>query len=138
MAAPNIKIKEVAFYFYPVKDMAQARQFYEGILGLEVEANYEERFVEYNINGQTLALGQEGHGFEAGLPGGSIWLEVENIEQVVAELKAKNITLKMELTETPVCWMAVILDPSGNPIGVHQLKESGSQEAHQGNTCELC
>jgi predicted enzyme related to lactoylglutathione lyase len=118
----NIKIKEVAFYFYPVKDMAQARQFYEGVLGLDVEANYEERFVEYNINGQTLALGQEGHGFEAGLPGSSIWLEVENMEQVLAVLKEKNVPIKTEPIETPVCRMAVVLDPSGNPIGLHQLK----------------
>ena len=44
-------IKEIAFTAYPVTDMARARAFYEGVLGLTVETNHGDKWVEYGLNG---------------------------------------------------------------------------------------
>ena len=44
-------IKKIAFFFYPVKDMDRARKFYEGALGLNPTENYDNAWVEYDLNG---------------------------------------------------------------------------------------
>ena len=38
-------------------------------------------------------------------------------------LKAKNIEVKMEIIDTPVCRMAAILDSEGNGILLHQINK---------------
>jgi predicted enzyme related to lactoylglutathione lyase len=56
-----LKVIEIAFSCYPVKDMGRARKFYEGVLGLKptqvVGAPGGMQWTEYDIAGGTLALG---------------------------------------------------------------------------------
>ena len=56
----SIKVKELAFVFYPVTDIARARKFYEGFLGLktglQVEFGPGQWWIEYDIAGQALAI----------------------------------------------------------------------------------
>ena len=39
------------------------------------------------------------------------------------ELKAKGVQIKLEPFATPVCRMAIVLDPEGNAVGLHQLTD---------------
>lgn len=119
MTKTKIKIKGVAFTSYIVKDIKAARQFYEEVIGLEVENNWNDRFIEYDIQGQTLAITDYG---EAEGTSGTLWLEVENLDAVYADLKSQNIPIALELTETPGCFMVIVSDPSGNSLGLHQKK----------------
>ena len=54
--------------------------------------------------------------------GPAIAFEVENFETAVAELKAAGVPFDMEPLETPVCYMAVVTDPDGNSLFIHQRK----------------
>ena len=55
-----IKVIEIAFSCYPVTDMARARKFYEGVLGLKPTMHRRTggmQWAEYDIGRGTLALG---------------------------------------------------------------------------------
>src|SRR4051812_35577125 len=55
----GMKIKEFAFVAYPVTDLARARKFYEGVLGLAPshEPKGEVQWVEYEVGPHTLGIG---------------------------------------------------------------------------------
>jgi len=55
--------------------------------------------------------------------GASIYLAMEDVNAAIEELKAKGVSIVYGPMETPVCWMAAVLDPDGNVIGMHQRKD---------------
>ncbi len=120
-----MKIQEIAFSCYPVKDMAKARAFYEGILGLTATMDHEMEgghWVEYDIGTGTLAIGVA-EGMEPSRDGCSVALEVDDFDKAIAELQAAKIEFNFGPLETPVCHMAFVRDPDGNSIGIHRRKE---------------
>lgn len=122
MTTTKTKIKHVAFYMYPVGQMERSRAFYENVLGFTVSNNFDERWVEYDIAGQTLAITTEAEGTKPGAPGGGISFEVDDIDALFAEFKQQNVPIILEIMETPVCRLGVIGDPDGNGIMMHQSK----------------
>jgi catechol 2,3-dioxygenase-like lactoylglutathione lyase family enzyme len=125
-----IEVNEIAFVGYPVKDKQQARDFYEGVLGLTPTMNgdFPDGFwIEYEIASGTLALSNfwkpSGNSEQAGP---TIGLEVEDLEETVAALKAKAVPFLMDTLETPVCHLAVIRDPDGNSLFIHKRKPGHS------------
>lgn len=116
-------LKKIAFTMYPVIDMARARRFYEGILGLKPGANHEDRWVEYDLDGGgCLAITTMAEGVSpSAKSGGSVAFEVENLDKLVSNLKEKGVKMKMDIFETPVCKMAVAVDSEGNAFTLHQL-----------------
>ncbi len=119
-----MKILEIAFTAYPVKDMAVARAFYEGVLGLTRESifsDYAAFWVEYQIGAQTLALGCH-ETMKPSSDGPSVALEVEDFEAALAHLKSHGVKFAVEPFDTPVCKGVLILDPDGNKITIHKRK----------------
>jgi len=119
-----MKIQEVAFFCYPVTDIARSRAFYEGILGLTPTHVMEKTgmtWVEYDIGTTTLAIGIA-PGWTPSTEGGNVALEVVDFEKSVAVLKEKGVTFTMEPFETPVCHMAIISDPDGSRLLIHKRK----------------
>jgi predicted enzyme related to lactoylglutathione lyase len=121
-----LRVTEIAFSCYPVTDMARARKFYEGVLGLQPALVHGEpggmQWTEYDIAGGTLALGCGAPDWKPADSGCSVALETEDFDAAIAQLKAKGVKFKVEPLETPVCWMAFILDPDGNTVGIHKRK----------------
>ncbi len=120
-----MKVNEIAFSCYPVTDMARAKAFYEGVLGLEVTMDHEmdgAHWVEFDIGTGTLAIGIA-PGMNPSSDGCSVALEVDDFDAAVAELKAANVEFNFGPIETSVCHMAFVLDPDGNSIGIHKRKE---------------
>jgi predicted enzyme related to lactoylglutathione lyase len=119
-----LKVIEIAFTCYPVTDMARARKFYEGILGLKPTLTVGEaggmQWTEYNIGAGTLALGAGAPDWHPHSDGCSIGLEMEDFDSAIAELRAQGVKFKMEPFPTPVCNMAFISDPEGNTICIHK------------------
>ena len=114
-------IKEIAFTAYPVTDMARARAFYEGVLGLTVETNHDDCWVEYNVGGGTFVI----QTYSAEKPSGNrgrIAFEVDDLDATVAHLKAAGTPFTMEVAESPVCRFAMVTDPDGSVVWVHQRK----------------
>ena len=117
-------ISEVAFFCYPVTDIARSREFYEGVLGLKPTLITEKpgmTWVEYDIGATTLCIGIA-PGWTPSSEGGNVALEVIDFDKAVADLKAKNVPFTMEPLETPVCHMAIIADPDGSRLLIHKRK----------------
>ncbi|MDR3406418.1 MAG: VOC family protein [Chthoniobacter sp.] len=120
-----MKITEIAFSAYPITDVARARGFYEGVLGLtptQVHDMGEDRcWIEYDIASGTLGLGKY-EGWKPSGDGCTVGLEVENFDEAVATIQASGATIKMGPFETPVCHMLMVADPDGNTVIIHKRK----------------
>lgn len=116
--------KKVAFTMYPVKDMPRARKFYEQTLGLQMSNEFAEGgWVEYDLPGGgcfaiTNMVPELSPSSDSG---GSVAFEVADLDKLVADLKAKDVTFKVDIFPSPVCRMAVIIDSEGNALTLHQL-----------------
>ncbi len=120
-------MKKIAFTMYPAKDIKRARDFYENILNIKVGDIFEKQpqgiWVEYDLpEGGCLAITDMVEVTPSTEAGGSIAFEVDDIDAVIADLKAKGVKFKMEKITTEVCSFAVILDSEGNAVTLHQLK----------------
>lgn len=119
-----MKIQEIAFSCYPVSDIKRSRLFYEGVLGLKVTMDHEmegAHWVEYEIGAGTLAIGFA-PGMNPSQDGCSVALEVDDFDKAVSELREAGVPFQFGPLETPVCHMAFVRDPDGNPIGIHKRK----------------
>ena len=114
-------IKEIAFTAYPVTDMARARGFYEGVLGLTVETNHGDKWVEYGIGGGTFVIQTYSKESPSGKRG-VIAFEVDDLDATVARLKEAGTPFTMDVTESPICRFAMVEDPDGSAVWVHQRK----------------
>lgn len=118
--------KKVAFTMYPITDVARARKFYEETLGLKrgsMGNQGDKYWIEYDLTGGgCLALTNFIPDKPSDNAGGTIALEVEDLDKLMSGLKAKGVTFKSDVIDTPVCRMAVCLDSEGNSLLLHQLK----------------
>lgn len=116
-------IKKVAFTTYPVVDMARARKFYEETLGFAV-GSHSDAWAEYDLPGggcfsiTTMMTGR----LPSTMAGGAVAFEVDDIQGLVAHLKSVGVEVQMDIMETPVCHMAILIDSEGNSFVLHQLK----------------
>ncbi|HWG95608.1 MAG TPA: VOC family protein [Nitrospira sp.] len=120
-----MKVTDIAFTVYPVTDLKRARQFYETTLGLKESrffGNEKQGFVEYDIGPGTLAIGIGAPEWKPSRGGGSAALEVDDFNGAMNRLRECGCTFTVEPMETPVCHMAVVLDPDGNSVMIHQRK----------------
>jgi predicted enzyme related to lactoylglutathione lyase len=114
-------ITEIAFTASPVTDMARARAFYEGLLGLkptmEVPGG---KWVEYDVGAATFGIGDYGDAWKASPDGTCVAFEVENVEAEISRLKSKGVPVHLDVTTTPVCRFAIVCDPDGNKVMLHK------------------
>jgi predicted enzyme related to lactoylglutathione lyase len=119
-----MKITGIAFFAYAVSDMKKARAFYQDVLGLTPNGEYDgtgnPNWVEYDIGGGTLGIGCAPGMWEPSSKGASAALEVENFDDALAAAKAKNVPIVMGPHDFPSCRMVVIADPDGNRVTLHK------------------
>lgn len=114
-------LKKVAFTYYPVKDMAAARAFYEGNLGLATDAG-DSPWVEYDLPGGGCFVITNVVPAEPGAGGGTIAFEVEDLPGLVERLRGEGVRIgHSELIKGPHCRMMPVFDPDGNSVLLHQL-----------------
>src|SRR5687768_4217668 len=114
----NSPIKKVAFTIYPVVDLARARSFYEGTLGLKPGSYSHENWQEYDFGGTTFAISPMIIEFVKPGTQGSVAFEVADVDAWVRDLRAKGLKLD-DVMDTPVCRMAFVKDPDGNTVSLH-------------------
>jgi len=117
-----VHVIELAFCCYPVTDMARARGFYEGVLGLaaaRVTDTPDAKWVEYEFGPYALAIGSA-PGWNPSADGCTAALEVEDFDEAIGHLRANHVKFRMEPFTTPVCRMAMISDPDGNTLCIHK------------------
>jgi predicted enzyme related to lactoylglutathione lyase len=118
-------LKKVAFTMYPIADVARARAFYEEKLGLQIGAHGNQGdkwWIEYDLpGGGCLALTNFTGEKPSASAGGTIAFEVEDLDKLIADLKAGGVEFRSDVIHGPNCRMAVCLDSEGNSILLHQL-----------------
>ena len=118
------QIKAIAFITYPVTDMPRSRAFYEAFLGLQVTANWDDAWVEYDIGDSTLAITNTFPHLKPGASGCVMALEVADFDEVLASLKSSGTELFTGPFDTPACRGCSIKDPDGNEVILHARKEA--------------
>jgi len=122
-----MKVRGADFVLYQVSDMDRSIAFYRDVLGMELEGHFEEfAWAEFKAEPTTLALFDPAKSQPGSTPrtgGASIALAVEDVGAAVAELKARGVPIVMDVFDSPVCWYAVVADPDGNAVGLHQRKD---------------
>ena len=125
----SMKITDIAFTGTPVTDMKKARAFYEGVLGLVPGVKFEGEgycWIEYEIGPgkNTLGISTATPQWQPSPQGTTLGFEVEDFDATIAHLRANNTPVIGEIFDTPVCRMAIIADPDGNSIVIHQCKKN--------------
>jgi predicted enzyme related to lactoylglutathione lyase len=122
----SIQPLEIAFAMYPVSDVARARQFYEGTLGLKVGTAMEfapgQWWIEYDIG--PSGLGITNFAPPSGQKGPSIAIEVADLDAAFASLQAAKVAITWGPNDTPVCRSIGVRDPDGNELFFHQRKKT--------------
>ena len=129
----GIGLKELAFVGYPVTDFDRARRFYGEILGLKETITFGEKdaidWLEYDLAGQTLALAKASEQWQPNANGGGACLEVEDLDAAVDYLKGHDVRIAMDILDCPYCRIALIADPDGNTLALHQRKPNHPEGA---------
>jgi predicted enzyme related to lactoylglutathione lyase len=113
-------ITSMAFTAYPVSNMERARAFYEHVLGLHVNYNYRDVWVEYDIGGSTFAISTTDMGHTPGAKGAVAAFEVSDFDAFIQKMKERAVSFVTEPFDTTVCRMAVVEDQDGNRITIHK------------------
>lgn len=119
-----ICIKEIAYTCYPVIDVARAKSFYQDLLRLTPGAAFEhdgKHWIEYDIGPGTLAISNmSGDKWKPSANGPSAALEVEDFDAALDALRAGQAVFLVEPMDTGFCRMAIVQDPDGNALTIHQ------------------
>ncbi len=123
----GIGIRFAAFTGYPATDIARTRRFYGEILGLREGSVFEHEgevgWVEFEIpGGHTLAIARASDQWQPNPNGGGLCLEVEDLDAAVKKLEEAGVTIVMPIQDFPICRMALVADPDGNTLALHQQK----------------
>ena len=105
----------IDFTFFAVSDMQKSLTFYRDLLRIPLACLvHEGTWAEFEINPGTLVLGQ---GYDFTHPGGG------TVETALEELEQLGIQIHSPLGESAVCFWAIIEDPDGNRVIIHQRKD---------------
>jgi len=117
-----IDVQRVDYIRIPVKDIHEAKRFYEELLGLRENPNsHDEDWIEYEAGNVTLAvMTPHTHDYEfTPLPPGTLALRVADVANAKAKLEAAGVQVN-DMWDSGVCHGAGTRDPSGNPILLHR------------------
>jgi len=122
---PPIPVRAVDFVMYCAKNMRHTRAFYQKLFGFKRGAEWNDGWSEFTTEPVTLCLDGPGKGQSKsewkGPP--AVALAVSDIHAAMAECRRRKVKVLIPAKETRVCWMALIADPDGNRICLHQRKD---------------
>jgi len=113
-------ISGIPFLVHPVRDMARARPFCGGILGLLPGEAWGDKWVEYEVGIATLAPSSVVEGAQSGQKAGAAALEIPQFDELVAPLTAHGVKFLLESVDTEGCTFARFEDPEGNHLVLHR------------------
>lgn len=113
-------VSSVAFIMYPVTDMSRAVAFYRDALELKPGDLQSDFWFEFDVGGTTFGIGNFEQVGKAGTAQ-SLAIEVDDIVEFRKTLNARGV----EVTEPHAlanCSIALVTDPDGNQLWLHQAK----------------
>ncbi|MBI3971439.1 MAG: VOC family protein [Chloroflexi bacterium] len=116
-----MNVRAIDFVVVNVSDIDRSMRFYRDTLGVafpltEDGAGWKE--FDTPPVAMALRLDRQNPGANA-----AIALAVEDVRAAVEELRAKGVTITIEPGESDVCYAAMIQDPDGNLLLLHQRKD---------------
>jgi predicted enzyme related to lactoylglutathione lyase len=120
-----LNITEIAFTGYPVTDLARARAFYEGLLGLKPTTTFgheDKAWIEYDLGSSTFAITNMSPEWTPSSCGPSIAFEVADFDAAIATLRAAGTKFMVEPIDNPGCRLAVVFDSEGNSVAIHKRR----------------
>lgn len=119
-------ITKIAFVAHPTTDMGSMKNFYGEVLGLKKSADYGDMWAEFDApDGKSIALDPytaknlEGAGVYLALESDDIEADVARIKDSGAAIVKDTWTNEHEGKE--ICKMALVQDPNGNMLMIHQV-----------------
>jgi predicted enzyme related to lactoylglutathione lyase len=120
-----MQVRAVDFVLISASDVERAVTFYRDTLGLKEAHVWPPFWYEFDAGQTTIAIAKPPE--DAPQPpykgGTTVALGVADAKAAVEELRAKGVTVLQDAQETPVCHMALIADPDGNMLWLHQRKD---------------
>jgi catechol 2,3-dioxygenase-like lactoylglutathione lyase family enzyme len=113
-------VERVDFVSFLTQDIARAKRFYAGVIGLEIEtegpSDMEFRAGQVRLDiFDPSSVGQPFAPSPAGLA-----LRVPDVAEARADLESKGVEFEGETLDTGVCHMAFFSDPDGNKLMLHR------------------
>jgi predicted enzyme related to lactoylglutathione lyase len=115
-------ITSLAFVVYPVSNIAAARTFYEGILGLRMTYEFGGKWFEYRLGNTAFVIAATDTTVPVTVRGALAVFEVADLDAEVARLKGLAIPVAGGIRETSLCRFVTLRDPDGSEIILHQPK----------------
>ncbi len=116
-----MKVRAIDFVAVNVSDMERAKQFYRDTLGMDFPIwDDTPRWQEFQSEPVALALREDKQ-----CPGlnAAIAFAIEDVVAAVEELRDRGVTVEGGPHESGVCSSALIRDPDGNLLILHQRKD---------------
>ena len=105
-------------------NVALLRRFYEEVLGLKLTHEALGEWFEYDLGDTTFAITKADEEHPAPVRGAVVAFEVSDLDAEIARLQKVGVRFRGEITETPVCRFAIILDPDGSEVILHKRKST--------------
>ncbi len=119
-------ITKIAFVGQPTRDLERSKRFYGEVLGVAHDHDYGTRWSEFTTHdGKTIALDTYGPELTDS-PTPYLALETDDLVAEVDRMQGLGTTVVLPVhinrddSGREICRIAVILDPEGNSIMLHQ------------------
>jgi predicted enzyme related to lactoylglutathione lyase len=105
-------------FFMGVSNLAEARKYYENILGLELKFDFSKKgMIAFNIGNEEPAIILKDESVFPNMKP-TIWFEVENVENEYSKLKENGVKFLSEPYEIMTGMAVEFEDPFGNRLGI--------------------
>ena len=116
-----MKVKGVDFIWTVAEDVDATARFYRDVLGLPATGIQDDDWREFRAGTATLAVTPAHAGLRP--PQVLMALAVDDVDAALREAREAGAQVLHETRDTPACRNAMIADPDGNPIWLHQRKD---------------
>ncbi|MEO2683345.1 VOC family protein [Clostridium butyricum] len=105
-------------FFMGVSNLAEARKYYENILGLELKFDFSKKgMIAFNIGDEEPAIILKDESVFPNMKP-TIWFEVENVENEYSKLKENGVKFLSEPYQIMTGMAVEFEDPFGNRLGI--------------------
>jgi lactoylglutathione lyase len=124
---PLSQIRQIDYTVIFVRDMEAMRRFYGEVMAFPLQRALSDKWIEYRIGANTLALAARGGLFDdPSPPQGALSLQLafrvapDQVAACASELEAKGIELTLPLTDHAFGHRTIFFrDPDGNVIEIY-------------------
>ena len=116
-----MKVKGVDFIWTVAEDVDATARFYRDVLGLPATGIQDDDWREFRAGTTTLAVTPAHVGLRP--PQVLMALAVDDVDAALREAREAGAQVLHETRDTPACRNAMLADPDGKPIWLHQRKD---------------